>query len=543
MISSRKLNFDFSKRRALFVSALKAAVYHWDKGELGSSYLFDANDEGREYFRRYLRETPNIPVYLITDVFEEEFKLDTAPHVFGGDRAAIFERKKARLFRDTPYYCTRVLGREEEGRKDDRVLFSAITNPKLVSTWVKLLEEHKVPLAGVYSVPLLTQSLLKLLPDSTGNCLVVSIQSISGLRQTFIHNNHLRLSRLVQLPRYGTEPYAPLIRDEVEKIRRYLNSLRLTSVEEPLDRSLNIYFLSTGDLLEELKAEYGGVAPSRMYFLDTNDLLEKSGSSCRAVSPFCDQLLVRELLRQKPANYYARASERRYYTMRNMRISMLAASILILVASIAWSGYTFMEGLGYRQNTLLAQKKASFYTDRYQIAREGLPKTPVEAEDLKTGVELAEELSRYKADPLQMVRLISSAMNRFPAIKLHDFQWLSSIDPNLGTEAGRSTVNQTASAYGNTAGIADNSRTEYDYYQIAEIDAEVKPFDGNYRIAIALINEFSETLRSRENVYDVSILSLPLDISSEASLQGSASSVRQEARFSLRVVLGVSHEV
>ena len=103
MTSSLKSRFDFGKRRALFVSAHKAAVYHWHKGDLTSSYLFDANQEGKLFFERYLRETPNIPVYMLVDVFEEEFKRDTVPHVFGADREAIVERKKARLFRDTPY--------------------------------------------------------------------------------------------------------------------------------------------------------------------------------------------------------------------------------------------------------------------------------------------------------------------------------------------------------------------------------------------------------------------------------------------------------
>ncbi len=539
MISSRKLNFDFSKRRALFISAQKAAVYHWDKGELGSSYLFDVNDEGREYFRRYLRETLNIPVYLIVDVFEEEFKSDTVPHVYGGDRSAIFERKKARLFRETPYYNARVLGREETGRKDDRVLFSAITNPKLIRTWVNLLEEHKIPLAGIYSVPLLTKSLLKLLPEPAANCLIVSIQSISGLRQTFIHNDQLRISRLVQLPRYGTEPYAPLIREEVDKIRRYLNSLRLASLDEPLDRSLNIYFLCAGNLLEELQAEYSGASPSRLHFLDINDLLEKSGSTRRVSSPFSDQLLVRELLKQKPANCYASPAERRYNTMRNMRISMLAASTLLLVASVAWSGYAFMQGLDYRQNTLLAQNKTSFYTDRYQIAREGLPQTPVDAEDLQTAVDIAEKLADYKADMQKMISLISAGLNRYPAIRLQDFQWINSLDPNLRIGAAGQAGGQRPGGYAGAGTVVGDPQNTWDYYQIAEIDAEVRPFDGNYRIAIALINEFSETLRSRENVYDVSIVSMPLDVSSEASLQGSASAVQREARFSVRVVLGV----
>src|SRR5262245_8093656 len=132
MISSLRSRFEFSRRRVLFLSAHKAAIYHGRKGDLGSSFLFDANEEGRELFARYLKETPNVPVYVLVDLFEEEFRRDTIPHVFGPDRGAILARKKSRLFRDTPYFHYFLQGREEDGRRDDRVLMSAITNPNHV---------------------------------------------------------------------------------------------------------------------------------------------------------------------------------------------------------------------------------------------------------------------------------------------------------------------------------------------------------------------------------------------------------------------------
>ena len=94
-------------------------MYHWYNGRIASSYLFDINDEGREYFERYLRQTPNSPIYIMVDVFEEEYRRETIPHVFGPDRQALLSRKQDRLFRDTPYTYTQTQGREEEGRRDE----------------------------------------------------------------------------------------------------------------------------------------------------------------------------------------------------------------------------------------------------------------------------------------------------------------------------------------------------------------------------------------------------------------------------------------
>jgi len=185
MISFLTSKFEFSNRRALFLSAYKATIYHWQKGDLGSSYLFDVTKEGRGNFERYLRETPNIPVYMLVDLFAEEFRLETIPHVYGSDRTALIARKHARYFLDTPYCHTKILGREEAGRKDDRIFLSAITTPDLIEPWISLLDKYKVPLAAINSLSLFSESLINTISDPAKNMLIVSLQSISGLRQTF----------------------------------------------------------------------------------------------------------------------------------------------------------------------------------------------------------------------------------------------------------------------------------------------------------------------------------------------------------------------
>lgn len=535
MTLSLKSRFDLAPRRALFLSAHKAVIYHWNQGDIGSSYLFDTDEEGRNYFERYLRETPRSSVYIITDFFEEEYRQDTIPHVFGSDRNAIVQRKKGRLFRDTPYFHYRVIGREEEGRRDDKILLTAITNPGLVSAWIQLLDRHKVPLAGVYSLPLFTESILQLINSESDHVLVVSLQSISGLRQTFFHNKQFRISRLVQMPRYGTEPYAPFIRDEAEKIRRYLNSLRLTSPDE----SLEVYFFLTGDLLEEVREQHVNSGSVKYRFFDINDLLQQCGSLRRVTTPFSDQVFVHQLLKQKPVNYYASSSDRRYFTLQKIRLSMLAASALMLLGGAIWSGFNFMGGLGYKQNSLLAKNKSEFYESRYQIARERLPHTPVDPADLKVAVEIANKINDYKTSPIDMVRLISTGLNRFPSIMVNDLKWAASMDPNFDVNAGANAPPGTAAAAANASTPANPG---FDFYQIAILDGHISQFNGDYREAISMINTFVETLRTRKNVYDIHILSLPLDISSDVNLQGSTNKEDKEARFSIKIILGISHE-
>jgi hypothetical protein len=529
MISSLISNFEISNRRVLFLSTHKAAVYHWQKGRLGSSFLFDVNEEGLLNFERYLREYPNTPVYILVDMFEEEYRRETIPHVFGPDRNAVLQRRKTRLFRDTPYFYSAVQGREASGRRDDRIFMSAITNPDAVRTWVDVLDKYKVPMAGINSLPVFSGSLLNAFPNPSDQMLIVSIQSISGLRQTYFQDREFRISRLVQLPRYGTVSYAPDISEEVEKIRRYLMSMRLISDEQSLD----IYFLLTGELLGEIRRQYEDSAMIKYHVLDINSLMEKSGLPRRVSAPFSDQFYVNEFLKKPPRNFYASLRERRYSTMRKMRYSMIAASMIMIIAGVVISGINFVDGLTLKQDSLAAQKKAKFYADRYQMAREHLPRTPVEAAELKVAVDIVNELKNYRTSPVEIIRLISDSLNLYPDLILDNVQWIANNDPNFGSGGARDDNAAIMNANINTT----DRLSKGDYYQIAILEGRINNFNGDYRQAIASVNSFTETLRGEGSVYNVSVLDFPLDISSTASLQGNTRAVNKEAKFTIRVVM------
>jgi hypothetical protein len=536
MTSSLKSRFEFGGRRALFLSSQKAAIYHWRKGDLGSSFLFDANPQGREHFARYLAESPNHPLHVLVDIFEEEFRTETIPHVFGGDREAIVTRRKARLFRDTPYFQYSVQGREATGRRDDNVLMSAITNPVLLDPWMELLDDHKVPVAGITSAPLFSAALVPLLPDAADNVLLISLQSISGLRQTFIQNGKLRISRLVHMPRYGTEPYGPHVREEVEKIRRYLNSLRLASPEDPID----IYFLLTGELLEDVRGAYRDSALIRHHTVDLNDLLKKAGSARRVAAPFCDPLLAHELLRLRPANAYATPKHRRYASMRTMRHGLVGAGCAMLFGGLASGGLDFISALDLKQRSEAATSKTQFYTARYEMARERLPKTPVESGDIQLAVELVDKLRQYKTSPREMMVLLGGQLQRQPQVQLDSIEWIASTNPEAKVEGGG---NKTAETPAPAPGLNPAAeQPAYRFYQIALIKGHLTPFDGNFRQAIVAIGALADALRAVPGVHNVQVLSLPLDISSEATLQGSAQASKAEAVFSMKIVLGIGNE-
>ena len=539
MISSLKSKFSSSTRRALLVSSDKLAVYHWVNNNLGSSYLFDGSPEGFEYFGHYLDEVPNDLVYVLLDTPAEEYRLDTIPHVFGGDRKSIIERKQGRMFRGTPYLYAEVQGREKEGRRDDNIMFSAITNPDTIQPWLKILEEHKVPVASVVSVPLLLQNNADVIPDMSGNALVFSLQSMSGLRQSFFQDKLLKFSRLVKVPRYGTSPYAPIITEELVKVRRYLQSTHLLDQDRPLD----IHFLGNKELLDELGKTHVNSSMVRYHMLDVDVLGKSYGFSDQMQTPFSDKHLVYQLLKNKSKNYYALNKETRYFQMRQINKTFKVASLLLLLTGFIWGGLNVLEGFTYRQQHISDAKKADFYNVRYEVAQERISALPVDPADLKFVVDTTGTLKTYKSEPDDMFRLISKSMDIFPEIQISKIHWAANINPNHKLGAGKldSIINEGNQGVLGFSNISDEE-TGYLYYQIALIDGYLDKFDGDYRKALHMIDQFAESLRRQDSVHDVSVVSLPLDISSEASLQGSTKENSSQSNFSIRVVLGIKNE-
>ncbi len=527
MISLLKSKSDFFNLRTIFLSADKLSVHHWQKGKLGSSYLFDVDEAGQMNFKRYLEQSSNTPAYVLIDTIEEEFREDTIPHVFGSDRDALIKRKQGKLFRDAEYHYADFLGRDEQGRRDDKFLFTAITNNQLLTPWLELLDEHKVPVKGVISLPQLLQSFIKHIPDVSKHALVVTMQSISGLRQTFFLDKKLKLSRLSKLPRYGTDPYAPRIDSEVDKIQRYLNSLRLVPNDVPLD----VYVLADKRTLEDFDREKTKSPMFKHHLIDIKEVSSKLGLEMEKSIPFIDQLLMVHLFNDRPKNYYASEKDMRYAKMRNMKVAMNVCSVLVLLTSVAYSGYSLMGAIFYQQQSTDAKNKADYYQARYNLAKERLPETPVDSYQIKTAVDAIDTIKQYKSSPYEMLSILGSNLVNFPQVQLDSFDWSFSMDPYRDTVASSDSINYEQSA--------EESNEVPKFYQISNIKARLEPFDGNYREAIATVNQFVETLKSEKEVYDVSIESLPLDISSESTLQGDADKQEKTALFSLRAVVGV----
>jgi hypothetical protein len=517
-------------KRIFFVSSGRLCVYLYD-GQVHKAAEFRADERDLELFDQYLLQPSRDPVYVVVDFVEEEFREDSVPHVLGRDRQAVLRTKLSRLFRDNTYVHALLQGRSTQGRRDDRMLFTSLIRPDLLAPWMAKLAAHKVPVAGVYSLPLISGALIKALKLAARNLLLVTLQSSGGLRQTYFVDGELKLSRLAMLPDSDPKAFTPAMLGEVERVRRYLNSLRMLPSDEPLD----VCILAPAGVAAEVELH----APESITARPRIIPLVQAARRLRLKGPYeerySDRLFAQLLARRSPANQYAPQSQTRYFRLHRLRRGLVAASVFLLMGGLAWSASTFVDGVSAVREVEGTRRQADFYQRRYEQARARLPRTPTDSRNLKRVVEAAEQLDRFRTFPLGLMQALSSALEGFPGVQLDELQWRVASDVQAPVDLTLVSPFPEASRAGRAPATEHESRL----YQVVLVTAHVSPFDGDYRAALGTVRRLAERLRGVPGVEQVHVESLPLDIGPRASLSGDVRSagVPEAARFQLRLAL------
>ncbi len=523
-------------KRVFFLSSGRLVAYQWQSGRIAAEAPeFPASEEGLTQFSAYLHAAPADPVYLLVDVVEEEFREENVPHArLAADRNASLRIKKSRLFRDSTYSHAIVQGRAAEGRRDDHVLFTALIRPDLLAPWLGQMARFKVPLSGIYSLPLLSALLIDKLKIADENALLVTLHSAGGLRQSFFQGQHLKVSRLAVSPDIGEARYCAYVLGEIEKIRRYLGSLRVLPRDVPLD----VHIITEGAVLEELRRQATDSVTTRHHYHQTSEAARRLGLKGAAQTQNADRIFAHLLAKASPPNHYAPQRETRYFSLQRARTGMLAAGFALLALGVGVGGYEAIELINTKQETKIVTDQRIFYTSQLSKARDELPPAPALARDIETAVQVADKLRAYKAAPIKMMRALSEGLERFPEVRVDSIEWLATPDPDkpIGGRGG-----DRAQAQAVAQGLAADPAESGDQYHIAHVSGHIAPFAGDYREALGSVNRFADRLLKLESVQGVEAVSLPFNASSEQRLLGTAAGAASvgTASFVLRVVMKV----
>ena len=532
-------------RRVFFVSSARLTAYHRDGPGLLEPFSFDADEEGFAQFGRYLDHFPDDVAWVVADVVEEEFREEAIPHVLGWDRRALLRTKAARTFRDARYVHSTMLGREPDGRRNDRVLFSALTRPGVLAPWLAPMARRAVPLAGICSPAMLTGAMLKAIGAEGEHVLVVSLQSCGGLRQTCFRHGRLRLSRLAAMPDLAAGRYGSEVLAEVERTRRYLDSLSTEARESRLD----VHVLSHGEMLDELRralrhdagGEPGadpGVDPGAGCTpVDLAEVARRLGVRRWGGEPTADRLFVHALVRRPPRTHYATPEETRGFAMRRARSFLKAASAVLVAGGCLLGGVTLLEGAIAGGHARALALHAMLYEARYRKAQGALPPAPVEPAELERVVSAVNTLRGRRADPVDLLALLGDALAGFPRVRIEGVSWRVSDDAEAPVGGG--LLRDDGRAGPLPSGEAPRPDPE-GLFQLALVSARIEPFDGDYRAAIDTVHRFAGALAAPPGVEHVRVLALPLDLSSEQTLTGGAETAAEVAAFEIRVALRIA---
>ena len=314
------------------LSSNKATVGLWRLGSLSTCSNYPDNPSGLDDFRAFVSNQPNTPVYVIVDAVEEDFRQETMPHTFSGQQQKMVERKLNQLYRNTSYRSALFAGREPDKRRDDRLLFMALTNPDIITPWLKVLEELKAPLVGVYLLPVISQLLVKALRLKQDNLLLMTREG-AGTRQSFFFQGHLRASRLTPMAGLNEREIVKFYEAETEKTQLYLFSQNLIGRET----KLHLVFPTTDEVDPRLADHLEASQDVTCEVIPAQALAKQLGLAKEKIRQYPDLIFMHLLARQPVKGNLAPRRQIRQYQLLNLRLGTILTGVMILCGAAGLS--------------------------------------------------------------------------------------------------------------------------------------------------------------------------------------------------------------
>ena len=505
----------------------------WRAGKLQGSQAFNNDEAGHEAFAEFLKQYISIPMYLMADAVEEDYRLESVPHTTGAAKKELVNRKLNQFYRGLDYRTAHFVNRETDKRKDDKYLFVALNNADFLQAWVNLIREARVQLVGIYLLPMLSQVLVRQLKLMSPHILLCEKLS-SGLRQTYLHNGRLRMSRLVPNVPSAANQLGYFYLVETEKTRLYLISQRFITRETPLNLVLASLDGSTQHISQGISQEQGIECSD----INLSQFTKSLNLPTKLIEQMPELLHMHLLASGHVVDNLASEALTKEYDFSKLKQNIKLAALLLGLLGLFAAGGMLMQGLNYQSALKEATQDTVLQQRRYEEAAKNFPVTTIGAEDLKAAVELDKAISLYPKSPRRMMQVVSRALEQVPEVQLDRLHWALTNDMNSKDDDKLISV-PTSNMPTNPAFTADATKL----YELAYVTAEISGFTGDYRSALNSVNKFVEKLNLDQNVAAVEVLQEPVNVSSFVNLQGSTTDEQaaqtQPALFKLKVILKV----
>lgn len=515
---------------------------------------FPVSGAGHDAFEAHVKALRKLPTHIITDLAEEDFRLDTVPHLRGGDRDAVLARKLGQVFRATPYRHAFPQGREPEGRRDDRVLFTAITNAEVLRPWVEVLERLKVPVEGIHSSAVFSGRLLAEMQIAPLHALLVTFTPGDAVRQTYFREREVKFSRLTPLLQEEGQTLGGLLAAETARTWQYLDSLRYFAPTDKLEVVVVVHPKDRPAVEPALR----DVDQIAYRLLDIEQVAARIGMKPPPAGSSAEELLAHLFLRRRAENHFAPPELRRYSVLRATRNAIYGAAAALLAAGLAFGGWNLTFGLQERERNLQTTARIEAGGRELEEINRALPTSGVGGPGMRETVAFYNNSLRAYPTVAAFLVPISLVLDRYPKVRLTQVVWQAADDekvmpqfspifprgsPPIKTAAkgaepatpGARPAPRPApvQAVPGAGGPAFSSGRQ----AVAILEGTVKVDGIAYREALAQVEALVADL-GRIPGYRASLIDSPFEITTRAAIQGKLldrDAEASEARFALKV--------
>ncbi|MDP1645131.1 MAG: monoheme cytochrome SoxX [Thiobacillus sp.] len=484
----------FNHRLILLATPRQIGVLDWRPGQMHWLGEFAADTAGLAAFRQIVVKHAQLPVLLVADTVDEDYRSEILPHVQGHARAELLARKLKQVFRNARFTGAWRQARETTGRRDDRYLLAALADADWLTPWLSVLHRERVPLYGITPLAMACQQLLSKLRVQAPHTLL-AYRLNNSLRLSYYHNGLLRFSRLIgsdtptQLPGNAA--------DEIAKTQLYLAGQRIL----PREARLHVLLLDPSGQLDNAQAPLNADPAFSTRLIDIPSLARALRipddflAATPEVAPLAAIAGEAVQLNLAPPELLQRHTEFRWRRGLNLAAGIVAAIGLTLTATY------WLHAQELRDQALQIQSEVQRGDARHAAIVRDFPVLATRPDQLGLTLALATQLDRAPLDVNALFMPLGQALSAHPEVVVKAL-----------------TLQDTAD------GTADIT-----------LEARLSDFDGNYRAAMSRIDRFVARLAATPGVASVERLTSPVDTAPTATLTGKTTGETnpEETRFSL----------
>lgn len=404
--------------RLLYLDTHCLSAYFWQAGRLSEEARFDMRAAEYPRFSEYLRAHHNSHFRLLANVGDESYRLESIPFLRGADRQTLITRKMAQHFQSTPLALAVSLGFEQDKRKNEKLLLSALSNPAHWAPWLKCIKEAEAALAGIYSVAQLAGPLLEKLRRPAKRCLLLTLHE-QAIRETYLIDGQTHFSRMAALTDSSIAGIAAGFASEAAKLQQYLVSQRLIERNNPLLVYVLAHPLATAALRNSCR-DTGNLV---FEILDNHQQAAQIGLKSFPDDNRSEFLFLHMLRNAPPRQQFASADHRHDYRISQIRYGLIAFGVIALLSGALFAASRFFQTYQLHQESQALDARTVEMNQHYREIAATFPPIAIDHETLRRITTRHDELVARQQLPGNAYRMIGNALNHSPAIQLEALDW------------------------------------------------------------------------------------------------------------------------